>query len=236
VHFAYSDGKPVFAGLSFTVEEGETVALVGETGAGKSTIVNLISRFYDIQSGRILVDGHDIRNVTLESLRRQVGVMMQDSFVFSGTVADNIRYGKLDATMEEIVDAARAVHAHEFIVELPNGYDTEVAEGGSSLSVGQRQLIAFARTLLFNPRILMLDEATASIDTRTEQRIQAAIDTILAGRTSFVVAHRLSTIRHADRIIVIEQGRIIEAGSHEQLIDARGKYANLHENLYVRAD
>jgi ATP-binding cassette subfamily B protein len=206
---------------------------VGETGAGKSTIVNLVSRFYDIQSGRILLDGHDVRGVSLMSLRRQVGVMMQDPFVFAGSIADNIRFGKLDATREEIEAAARAVHADEFVELLPDGYDTEVNEGGNRLSVGQRQLIAFARTLLYDPRVLILDEATASIDTRTEQLIQAAIQRIRSGRTSFVVAHRLSTIRNADRIMVIDAGRIIEQGNHEDLLASGGKYADLHRSQYA---
>ena len=234
VHFSYEEGVPIFQGMNFDVSAGETVALVGETGAGKSTIVNLISRFYDIQSGRILIDGHGIQNATLQSLRGQVGVMMQDSFIFAGSVADNIRYGRLDATPEEVVAAAKAVHADEFIQQLPEGYDTEVNERGNRLSVGQKQLLAFARTLLYDPRILMLDEATASIDTRTERLLQQAIERVLKGRTSFVVAHRLSTIRHADRIFVIDDGKIIESGSHDQLLVAGGKYAELHESQYLQ--
>lgn len=233
VHFGYEPGRKVFNGVSFTVEPGQTIALVGETGAGKSTIINLLTRFYDIQSGQILVDGHDIGAVTLESLRSQVGVMMQDSFVFSGTVADNIRYGRLDATREEIEEAAKAVHAHEFITELAEGYDAPVFEAGANLSVGQRQLIAFARTLLYDPRILILDEATASIDTHTELLLQRAIARVLAGRTSFVVAHRLSTIRNADRILVIDKGSIIESGTHNELIEAGGKYEHLHRTQYA---
>ena len=232
VHFAYEEGLPVFHGLNFSVSPGETVALVGETGAGKSTVINLVSRFYDIQSGSILVDGHDIRKVTLESLRGQVGVMMQDSFIFSGSVADNIRYGRLDASREEIVAAARAVHADDFICKLEDGYDTEVNERGNRLSVGQKQLVAFARTLLYDPRILILDEATASIDTRTEMLLQQAIERVLRDRTSFVIAHRLSTIRNADRIIVIDSGEIVEAGTHEELLNAGGKYTELHESQY----
>lgn len=232
VVFGYDPSRKVFDGMSFTVEPGQTIALVGETGAGKSTIINLMTRFYDIQAGRILLDGHDINKVTLESLRKQVGVMMQDSFVFSGTVAENIRYGKLDATREEVEEAARAVHAHEFISALPNGYDDHVFEGGSNLSVGQRQLLAFARTLLYDPRILILDEATASIDTHTELLLQQAIARILSGRTSFVVAHRLSTIRNADRILVIDSGRIVESGTHLELLAAGGKYQQLHRKQY----
>ena len=233
VHFSYDDGVPIFAGMSFDVEPGETIALVGETGAGKSTIVNVMSRFYEIQSGRVLVDGHDIQRVTLESLRGQIGVMMQDPFVFSGTIAENIQFGRLDATDDEIKSAAKAVHADEFIQQFPDRYNAEVNERGNRLSVGQRQLIAFARTLLYDPRILVLDEATASIDTQTEQLIQAAIGQLLAGRTAFVVAHRLSTIRNADRIMVIHDGGITEVGSHDDLLRAGGRYAELHASQYA---
>lgn len=230
VRFGYDPEVPIFRDMTFEVQPGETIALVGETGAGKSTIINLLTRFYDIQTGRILVDGHSIGDVTLESLRGQVGVMMQDSFVFSGTIADNIRYGKLDATKEEIEDAARAVRAHDFIVQFEDGYETEVNEGGSRLSVGQKQLISFARTLLYDPRILVLDEATSSIDTQTEQMLQEAVDRLLRGRTSFVVAHRLSTIRNANRIFVIDGGELIEAGTHDELlVKPGGKYRELHE-------
>jgi ATP-binding cassette subfamily B protein len=236
VVFGYESSRRVFDGMSFVVEPGQTIALVGETGAGKSTIINLLTRFYDIQGGHILVDGQDVRKVTLESLRRQVGVMMQDSFVFSGTVAENIRYGRLDASRQEIEAAARAVHAHEFIAELEAGYDTEINEAGSNLSIGQRQLLAFARTLLSDPRILILDEATASIDTHTEILLQQAIARVLSDRTSFVVAHRLSTIRSADQIFVIDGGRLIESGTHKELLDAGGKYRELHESQYALAD
>lgn len=236
VHFGYEPGRKVFSGMSFVVDPGRTIALVGETGAGKSTIINLLTRFYDIQAGNILIDGQDISAVTLESLRRQVGVMMQDSFVFSGTIADNIRYGKLDATREEIVAAAKSVHAHEFIERLDDSYDAPVYEGGSNLSMGQRQLLAFARTLLYDPRILILDEATASIDTHTERLLQQAIARLLQDRTSFVVAHRLSTIRHADRIFVIDGGRIVESGSHDELLRSGGKYEQLHRKQYELVD
>ncbi len=232
VSFEYEEGKPIFQELSFRVNSGETVALVGETGAGKSTIINLMTRFYDIQGGSILIDGHDIGDITLESLRGQVGVMMQDPFVFSGTLAENIRYGKLDATKEEIEAAAKAVHAHEFISQMEQGYETELNEGGTRLSVGQKQLVAFARTLLYDPKILILDEATASIDTQTELLLQKAVAYILANRTSFVIAHRLSTIRQADRIVVIERGKIIEQGDHEQLLHRGGKYFDLYKAQY----
>jgi ATP-binding cassette subfamily B protein len=232
VRFGYDPSVPVLRGLSFVVEPGQTIALVGETGAGKSTIINLLTRFYEIQSGGIFVDGREIRDVTMESLRGQVAVMMQDPFVFSGTIAENIRYGRLDASREEIIEAARAVHAHEFITEMEGDYDAVVNEAGNNLSVGQRQLIAFARTLLFDPKVLILDEATASIDTRTELLLQQAVARVLKGRTSFVIAHRLSTIRHADRIFVISGGRIAEEGNHEQLMSRDGKYRQLNMSQY----
>ena len=220
--------------MTFTVEPGETIALVGATGAGKSTIINLLTRFYDIDSGEILIDGIDIRDVTIESLRKQVGVMMQDSFIFSGTVMDNIRYGKLDATDEEVIEAAKTIHADPFIRSMENGYETELNEGGSRLSTGQRQLISFARIILYNPKILILDEATSSIDTQTEILIQKATDVVLKGRTSFVIAHRLSTIRNADRIFVIDDGEIIEAGNHQELINKGGAYYHLYKAQYSK--
>ena len=218
VSFAYNRDKVVLNQVSLDIVPGQTVALVGETGAGKSTIVNLISRFYDVTDGRVTIDGHDIRKVTLDSLRAQMSVMQQDSFSFSGTIMENIRYGRLDATDEEVLAAARAVGVEEFILQMPKGYQTEVSERGTSLSTGQKQLVSFARALLNDPRILILDEATSSIDTRTELQIQKALEVLLRGRTSFVIAHRLSTIRNADVILVIEDGRIIEQGSHERLI------------------
>ncbi len=230
--YDYEAGQVVLDDVSFTVEPGRTVALVGPTGAGKSTVVSLISRFYDVNQGRLLIDGYDIRDVSLRSLRKQMGIMLQDSFIFSGTLMDNIRYGRLDATDEEVMEAAKAVHAHEFIMQMENGYQTEVRERGSRLSTGQKQLISFARALLANPRILILDEATASIDTHTEILIQKALERVLKGRTSFVIAHRLSTIRKADCIMVVDQGKIIEAGNHDELMEKKGAYRELCEAQY----
>ena len=233
VTFSYDPEKVILKNVSFDVKPGQTIALVGPTGAGKSTVVNLISRFYDVNGGAVKIDGHDIRDVNLRSLRKQMSVMMQDSFIFSGTVMDNIRYGKLDATDEEVMAAAKAVHAHDFIIQMPKGYQTEVSERGSSLSVGQRQLISFARALLNDPKILILDEATSSIDTHTEILIQQALDVLLRGRTSFVIAHRLSTIRGADCIMVIQDGHIAEAGTHDELIQHEGgHYKGLCEAQY----
>ncbi len=229
VVFEYEAGRPALKGIHLNVKAGQSIALVGYTGSGKSTIINLISRFYDIKSGSITIDGHDIRDVTIESLRSQISIVLQDTFIFSGTIRDNIRFGRLGATDEEVEAAARAVHAHTFIEKLPKGYDTEVEERGSVLSMGQRQLLSFARALLADPRILILDEATASIDTETELRIQEALKVLLQGRTSFIVAHRLSTIRHADHIVVLDHGEIREEGSHEELIQHGGVYNGLIE-------
>ena len=228
VTFEYEPGMPILEDLSFHVDPGQSIALVGPTGAGKTTVINLISRFYDIQKGQIRVDGYDISKVTLQSLRNQMGVMLQDSFIFSGTIMDNIRYGKLDATDEEVIEAAKTVCAHEFIMEMERGYQTQVNERGSRLSVGQRQLISFARALLANPKILILDEATSSIDTRTEQALQKGLENLLKGRTSFVIAHRLSTIRKSDRIMVINHKNIEEAGTHEELMAKKGHYYTLY--------
>ena len=227
VSFSYEKDKEVLHNVSFTVKPGESVALVGPTGAGKSTIVSLVSRFYNIEKGRILIDGHDISKVTLESLRSQMGIMLQDSFIFSGTIEDNIRYGKLDATHDEIVRASKTVCADEFIKTMSDGYETEVKERGSLLSQGQKQLISFARTLLSDPSILVLDEATSSIDVQTERALQKGLDEMLKGRTSFIIAHRLSTIMNCDRIMYIDDGGIVECGSHAELMEMKGKYYKL---------
>lgn len=232
VSFIYDKGTPaetrVLENVSFTIKPGETIALVGPTGAGKTTIVNLISRFYDIDSGKIFIDGYDLTEVSLESLRRQMGIMTQDNFIFHGTVHDNIMYGKLDASEEEMIAAAKAVNAHDFIMKLENGYDTVLKEKGAGLSIGQRQLIAFARTMISDPKILILDEATSSIDTHTEILVQKGIEALLKGRTSFVIAHRLSTIQNADRIFVINGGGIMEQGTPKQLLEKKGAYYDLY--------
>lgn len=234
VSFAYGDerSKLILDDVNFTVKPGETIALVGPTGAGKTTIVNLISRFYETTGGKVLVDGRDLAGVTLKSLRSQMGIMTQDNFLFSGTIRDNIRYGRLDASEEAIIEAAKAVNAHEFIMKLENGYDTVISERGAGLSIGQRQLLAFARTMVSKPGILILDEATSSIDTHTELLVQKGIDALLQGRTSFVIAHRLSTIRKADRIFVIDQGNITEAGNHEELLKKKGVYYKLYRSQF----
>lgn len=228
VTFAYEPGINVLENLSFEVQAGESIALVGPTGAGKTTIVNLISRFYDVTGGRILIDGHDISQVTLKSLRSQMGIMLQDTFIFSGTIMDNIRYGRLDATEDEIIAAAKTVCADEFIREFEQGYMTEVNERGSKLSQGQRQLISFARTLLADPRILILDEATSSIDAKTERLLQKGLNELLKGRTSFIIAHRLSTIKNCDRIMYVSNKGILECGSHDELMALRGHYYRLY--------
>ena len=227
VVFGYDEGQTILNGVNFTCKAGESVALVGPTGAGKTTVVNLISRFYELNSGKVLLDGFDIANARLASLRSQMGIMLQDSFLFSGTIMDNIRYSRLDATDEEVMEAAKAVCAHEFIMEMESGYKTEVNERGSRLSVGQRQLISFARALLADPRILILDEATSNIDTRTEKALQDGLNRLLIGRTSFIIAHRLSTIQHADKIMYVDKGNIAESGNHEELMAIKGEYYGL---------
>ncbi len=233
VTFSYEDQVKVLEHVSFRIKPGETIALVGPTGAGKTTIVNLISRFYDTKEGHVLIDGYDVKDVTLESLRSQMGIMTQDNFLFSGTIKDNIRYGKLDATDEEIIAAAKAVGAHSFISKLENGYDTMLSERGGGLSIGQRQLLAFARTMVSMPKILILDEATSSIDTQTELLVQAGIEHLLKGRTSFVIAHRLSTIQKADRIFVVDDGHIIEEGNSQELLDKKGAYYKLYMSQFA---
>lgn len=232
VCFSYEDEVQILNKVSFTAHPGDTYAIVGPTGAGKSTIVNLISRFYNVDSGRILIDGTDISNVTLKSLRKQMGIMMQDSFIFSGTIMDNIRYGNLTATDEEVIAAAKTVCAHDFIMEMENGYQTQVNERGSRLSAGQRQLISFARALLENPAILILDEATSSIDTETEILLQKGLNRLLEGRTSFIIAHRLSTIKNASCIMYVDKGNILEAGTHDELLAQKGEYYKLFMSQY----
>lgn len=234
VSFAYTDEpeKLVLEDVNFEIKPGETIALVGPTGAGKTTIVNLIGRFYDVTAGTIRIDGYDIRKAALNSLRSQLGVMTQDTFLFSGTVRENICYGKADAAEEEMTAAAKAVHAHEFIMGLEHGYDTKISENSGQLSIGQRQLLAFARTMLSNPQILILDEATSSIDTHTEILVQAGIEAMLKNRTSFIIAHRLSTIRGADRIFYVDGKNIIESGSHEELMEKKGAYYQLYQSQF----
>lgn len=234
VSFAYQDEpeRMILEDVNFRIRPGETIALVGPTGAGKTTIVNLSSRFYDVTAGRVTIDGYDVQDVTIKSLRRQMGIMTQDNFLFSGTIRENIKYGRLDATDEEMIAAAKAVDAHEFIMNLEHGYDTQISERGARLSIGQRQLLAFARTMVSNPRILILDEATSSIDTHTELLVQRGIAAMLEGRTSFVIAHRLSTIRKADHIFVIDNGNVMEAGTHEMLMERKGAYYQLYQSQF----
>jgi len=227
VSFSYDGVRRVLNNINFDAHPGQSIAIVGPTGAGKTTIVNLLSRFYNIEEGQVLIDGQDIMKVTLQSLRSQMGIMLQDSFLFKGTIADNIRYGKLDATDEEIRSAARLIGANNFIEKLPLGYDTPITERGGGISAGERQLLAFTRTLISNPRILILDEATSNIDTGTEQLVQEGIRTLMKGRTSFLIAHRLSTIRNCTLIMFISDGKIIESGTHEELMELRGRYYEL---------
>jgi len=236
VSFSYDDETEVLQDLSLDVSPGQMVALVGPTGAGKSSLVKLLGRYYDVTAGQVLVDGHDVRRLDLTALRAQMGVVLQETFLFSGSVMDNIRYGRLDATDEEVEVAAKAVGAHDFIVKLPQGYDTEIEEGGAILSVGQRQLLAFARALLADPRILVLDEATSSVDTQTERLIQEAMGRLLKGRTAFVIAHRLSTVTRADQIVVLDGGRLVEQGTHQELLALGGHYFHLYSMAYQALD
>jgi ATP-binding cassette, subfamily B, multidrug efflux pump len=236
VSFGYQPNKLVLKNISFSIEAGTTVAIVGPTGAGKSTLVSLILRLYDVTAGQILIDGYDIRYLSQKSYRSQMGLVSQDPFLFSGTVMENIRYGSLDASDEEVISAAEVANAHDFIIKLPQGYDTQVGERGSLLSQGQKQLISIARAILASPRILILDEATASVDTRTEALIQRALENLLEGRTSFVIAHRLSTIRNADLVLVLDQGKIVEQGVHDGLINRNGVYAELYRRQFSYKD
>ena len=232
VSFAYEPGKPVLEEISLEVEPGQTVALVGPTGAGKTTIISLLSRFYDVTSGSIRIDGKDIRQLQQDSIREQLGIVLQDTFLFSGTVMENIRYGRLEASDAEVIEAARLANADGFIRLLPRAYQTQVSEKGHNFSQGQRQLLAIARAILADPRILILDEATSSVDTRTEIHIQEALLRLLEGRTAFVIAHRLSTIRNADQVLVIKDQRIIERGTHDELLAQGGFYHDLYMSQY----
>jgi ATP-binding cassette subfamily B protein len=232
VYFSYEKENPILRNVSFKINKGESYAIVGPTGAGKTTIINLLSRFYNLDSGQILIDGIDINTVTIKSLRSQMGVMLQDSFIFSGTIMDNIRYGNMIATDEEVIEAAKTVCAHDFIMQMENGYLTEVNERGNRLSAGQRQLISFARALLANPKILILDEATSSIDTETEIALQEGLNRLLKNRTSFIIAHRLSTIKNSTCIMYVDKGEIIEKGSHDELIRYGGEYKELYMSQY----
>ncbi len=233
VKFGYTPDKPVLKDVTIGLEKGQMVAVVGPTGSGKTTIMNLLNRFYNVDSGEILFDGKDIRDIELHSLRKQVGIVLQDSVLFSGTIHDNIAFGKPDATREEVIAAAEQAHIHEFIVSLDKGYDTEISDENSIFSVGQKQLISIARTILTNPSLLILDEATSNVDTVTESKIQTAMDNVISGRTSFVIAHRLKTILGADHIVVLRNGEVIEEGTHESLLKQKGFYAELYHNQFV---
>jgi ATP-binding cassette subfamily B multidrug efflux pump len=237
VTFGYNpEERMVLHNISFKAEPGQVIALVGPTGAGKTSIINLLMRFYDPVEGSILVDGHDIRDIKISSLRSQVGMVLQESFIFSGTIRENILFGKLDATEEEIIEVSKATKVLNFVERFPQGFDTEVEERGARLSSGQRQLLAFARALIAGPKILILDEATSSVDTETERHIQEAMKTLFAGRTSIVIAHRLSTIEHADKILVIDDGMIVEEGTHSELLEKKGVYYNLYLKQFQDED
>lgn len=230
VHFGYNKDKEILHGISISVNKGESVALVGPTGSGKTTVMNLLNRFYDVTGGKVTFDDVDVRDLTLESLRNNVGIVLQDSILFSGTVADNIRYGKPNATQKEVEEAAKQANIHDFILTLPQGYKTEINDENSVFSTGQKQLISIARTILTNPPFLILDEATSNVDTVTEEKIQKAMDAVIAGRTSFVIAHRLKTIINSDKIVVLKDGNVLEEGSHEELLKEKGFYYNLYTN------
>lgn len=234
VTMSYNEDELVLEGVSLEAQPGQTIAIVGPTGAGKTTIINLLPRFYDVDGGAVLIDGHDVRDVTLDSLRKQIGLVLQDTFLFSDTVMNNIRYGRPDATDEDVIEAAKLAYADSFVASLPDGYNTILGERGSGLSQGQRQLISIARAALANPRLLILDEATSSVDTRTERLIQKALETLLKGRTSFVIAHRLSTIRNADQVYVLSEGKIVEHGTHAELLAAKGFYYDLYMSQFRR--
>ncbi|HRQ23707.1 MAG TPA: ABC transporter ATP-binding protein, partial [Anaerolineales bacterium] len=232
----YEDGVPVLRGVSFAAQPGETIAIVGPTGAGKTTIINLLPRFYDVTNGSVKIDGIDVRDIATESLRKQIGIVLQDTFLFSASVMDNVRFGRPDATDEEVLAAIKLANADTFIERLPEKYETVLGERGSGLSQGQRQLLSIARAALANPRILILDEATSSVDTRTERLIQKAFDQLLEGRTSFVIAHRLSTIRNADMILVLKDGQVIERGKHDELLDKKGFYYDLYMSQFKKQE
>ena len=232
VSFAYNENEEVLSHVSFEVKPGEMIAFVGPSGAGKSTVASLLPRFYDATNGSITIDGQDIRKVTLDSLREQVGIVPQETVLFNGSVYDNILYGRLDATREEVEAAAKAANAHDFIMQLPNGYETMLGDRGMNISGGQRQRISIARAILKNPQILILDEATSALDTESERVVQEALDRLMVGRTSFVIAHRLSTIKNADKIMVLENGQLIEQGNHDELMAMDGLYAHLYKIQY----
>ena len=233
VRFSYLPGKEILHGVTIDVQKGEMVALVGPTGSGKTTVMNLLNRFYDVDSGQITIDGVDLRDLDLTQLRQTVGIVLQDPQLFTGTIADNIRFGEPTAGMDRVIDAAKQANIHDFIISLPDGYDTKVSDEQNIFSAGQKQLMSIARTILTDPRLLILDEATSNVDTVTEAKIQKAMDNVIQGRTSFVIAHRLKTILNADRIVVLQHGRIIEQGSHQELLDEHGFYAKLYRNQMV---
>lgn len=228
VHFGYDKNKEILHGVNISVDKGQSVALVGPTGSGKTTIMNLLNRFYDVNSGKVTFDGTDVRDIQLKSLRDNVGIVLQDSVLFSGTIADNICYGRPDASMDEVISAAKQANIHDFIESLPDGYNTEVNDSSSVFSTGQKQLVSIARTILTDPDFLILDEATSNVDTVTEEKIQKAMDAVIAGKTSFVIAHRLKTILNSNKIVVLKDGNVIEEGSHEQLLKEKGFYYKLY--------